>query len=137
MRLLIIAALALILVVAGCVTPVQKLGCCLKVNATSATNPGCVLYNTSDYQEYDEYFDNTVDCQNQTGCNVSIGGDYHMIPICTEADLVPCVNQDCTAMVCGGAPSPSMLVTRTLAGRARASSWMIDVDSYMTSASPT
>ena len=96
--------LALILAAAGCVTPVQKLGCCLKANAT-ADPATCVLYNTSTFTvQMDggvpKYFP-TSGCDNQTGCNVTVDGDETLIPICSEADLVPCVNQDCRAMVCG------------------------------------
>lgn len=96
--------LALVLAAAGCVTPVQKLGCCMKENAT-ADPATCVLYNTSSFQIQLENgvpksFP-TSGCDNQTGCNVTVDGDEVLIPICSELDLVPCVNQDCRAMVCG------------------------------------
>ncbi|MGV8084888.1 MAG: hypothetical protein ACP5N9_01400 [Candidatus Bilamarchaeum sp.] len=92
-------------IAAGCVQPVQQLGCCLKGNATNTTGGGCVLYNMSDYQEYN-YIDQTHSCddssQNTTGqCNVTIGSQTQLIPICTETQFQKCISGDCIAMACG------------------------------------
>lgn len=89
----------------GCITPVQRLGCCVKENATSETDPGCVLLNMSDYELYDLKPD-TLGCNdpdlNLSGlCNVSIDDDFHLIPICTDDKLLECLMPDCKAMVCG------------------------------------
>jgi hypothetical protein len=107
---------------AGCIKPVQQLGCCMRENATSATNPGCVLYNTTTFLPTNDFFDGctgpgqdcTVGCNETAGnCNVSFRvpnpdplgsgyvSEYHLIPICTEDQIQQCVNPNCTAMVCG------------------------------------
>ncbi len=102
--------LALVIFAFGCIKPVQQIGCCLRENATSETNPGCVLYNTTTYQEMPQYFDKTDSCNATAGnCNVSFTipngtsdyTEYHLVPICTEDQLVPCIEPNCTAMVCG------------------------------------
>ncbi|MDD5171779.1 MAG: hypothetical protein PHF60_01965 [Candidatus ainarchaeum sp.] len=98
---LLFALMALVILTAGCLSPPQSFGCCLRANATAQDPAGCVLYNTTDYQEYPEYFEDTVSCDAQTGCNVSVGGAYHQLPICTDDQLVPCIEPNCTAMVCG------------------------------------
>jgi hypothetical protein len=97
-----LALLALIIVVlaAGCVTPSQKLGCCLKANMSQ----GCVLYNVSATSaEPRDLTSNTttIPCSNTTGCNVTVAGNNYLIPICTEDDLAGCTSPECTAMVCG------------------------------------
>ncbi|NYZ74153.1 hypothetical protein H0O00_03345 [Candidatus Micrarchaeota archaeon] len=89
------------MIAAGCLSPPQSFGCCLRPNATMQNPSGCVLYNTTDYSEHPEYFDKAVSCNAQSGCNVSIGGNYQMLPICTDDQLVSCVEPNCTAMICG------------------------------------
>ncbi len=101
MRRLIALAVVIVFIAAGCIQPVQKLGCCLKVNATNATNPGCVLYNTTSFLTTDKFFSNTTGCSNNTGCNVTINGKSTNIPICTDDQIVSCISPDCVAMVCG------------------------------------
>ncbi len=100
----------LAVIAAGCITPVQQLGCCMRDNATSATDPGCVLYNTTTFLPTDKYFDTcvgsqedcTVLCNETAGnCNVSLGNYSHLIPVCTEDQIQQCVDPNCTAMVCG------------------------------------
>ena len=92
--LIILIALA----AAGCLTPVQKLGCCLKVNATQSPAV-CEFYNTSSYLDQGPL--PTISCDNLTGCNVTIGGGDRVLPICTGDQIVSCIAPDCTALVCG------------------------------------
>jgi hypothetical protein len=101
MRRLIAFAVLIALMAAGCIQPVQKLGCCIKANATDPTNPGCVLYNLTSFTTTDAFFSATHSCDNVTGCNVTIGGVDKLIPICTADQIVPCINGNCTALVCG------------------------------------
>lgn len=98
-----IILVAIILMVAGCLSPIKKLGCCLKEHIEE----GCKLYNTTTF-ETKEMFAETVpgSCDNpdmgtEGHCNVSIGEKYYLIPICSQDDLVPCIDPNCTAMVCG------------------------------------
>ncbi len=100
MRLLL---LMILLVFAGCLAPVEKLGCCQKENISE----GCVLYNTSDFTSIDmtgqtvaQSCDNP-DMDTEGYCNVSVNNNYRLIPICTQEDIVECVDPGCTAMVCG------------------------------------
>jgi predicted RNA-binding Zn-ribbon protein involved in translation (DUF1610 family) len=100
MRRLVFIVLAVL--VAGCLQPVAKLGCCLKENLSE----GCVLYNTTDFQPYDYTGFTNGPCDdpdsNTSGhCNVTIGEKDYLIPICTQDQLVPCIAPNCTAMVCG------------------------------------
>ncbi|MFH1393438.1 MAG: hypothetical protein ABIH29_01000 [Candidatus Micrarchaeota archaeon] len=99
-----IACVALML--AGCVTPVQKVGCCLKSNATGPDSDGCMIYNMTDYEIYDYRSDTIGPCDredlgNDGHCNVTFGGKMQLIPICTEDMLGSCFFPDCKAMVCG------------------------------------
>jgi hypothetical protein len=115
-----ILIILLAVIAAGCIKPVQQLGCCMRDNATDATNPGCVLYNTTTFLPTNKYFnpcggsgmDCTVMCNETAGnCNVSFkiynasalnyDREYHLIPICTEDQIQQCVDPNCTAMVCG------------------------------------
>lgn len=99
MRLILVL---LLIFVAGCISPPKQLGCCLKENIAD----GCMLYNTSNFITQD-YIANTLGaCDDNNsgtlgGCNVSIDGEGIFIPICTEDQIVPCVNGNCTAFVCG------------------------------------
>lgn len=101
------------LFIAGCVQPVQKLGCCMKANLSEdAEYYGCVLYNMSDHEFYD-LIPNTIGlCDDEESgtdghCNVSFGTDIlgneitHLVPICSEDELGTCFEPDCKAMVCG------------------------------------
>ena len=103
MKKLTFAILVVVLIIAaGCIKPVTKLGCCLKDNIED----GCVLYNTTDFLEYD-YTGSTIgECDNEEqdttdNCKVDIEGTEYLIPICTQDDLVTCIAPECTAMVCG------------------------------------
>lgn len=143
-----LAILAIAILVAGCVQPVQQLGCCLKnytkgttmydvVNRAYSTDGGktwndiatasaavkagygCMLYNMSDIDgvtanpykyDYTAATNNYGTCNESdkgtvSACNVTIrtttGNRQYLIPICTQNDIVGCVNGDCTAMVCG------------------------------------
>ena len=93
----------LVLFAAGCIQPVEEIGCCLKGNISD----GCLLYNTTSYTEQPEYLEHTNGLCNdsasgtQDHCNVTIGDRTYLVPICTEDQLVSCVEPDCTAMVCG------------------------------------
>ena len=95
--------LGLLLLVSGCVKPVTKLGCCAKANISQ----GCVLLNMTTAQLMPEYIERTNGpCDNEAAgtkghCNVTIGENTYLIPICTDAELNSCLNPDCTAMVCG------------------------------------
>lgn len=112
--------LLLAVIAAGCIKPVQQVGCCMRDNATDPVNPGCVLYNTTTFLPMNEYFDPctgsetecTVSCNATAGnCNVSFKlynesifgfqADYQVVPICTEDQIQQCVDPNCTAMVCG------------------------------------
>jgi hypothetical protein len=101
MKRVIFAVLIAVLIVAGCVKPIEKLGCCLKDNISD----GCVLYNLTTLVPND--FAYSVDscdddAKNTSGhCNVSIGTEWRLIPICSQDDLVPCIDPGCTAMLCG------------------------------------
>ncbi|MBU0532503.1 hypothetical protein KKB44_03345 [Candidatus Micrarchaeota archaeon] len=94
---------AIVFIIAGCLKPITNLGCCQKENISE----GCVLYNTTDFSLVDLINDTVVgSCDNpimQTEgyCNVSINGEFHLIPICTQDQKVPCVDPNCTAMICG------------------------------------
>jgi len=113
-KALTLSVVLLVILAAGCLQPVVKLGCCLKENATDATHPGCVLYNTTDFTNA-SYIDQTHGpcdsndtAYNTTGhCNVTIniggasGSKTYLIPICTQDDIKPCISQNCTTMVCG------------------------------------
>ncbi|HID73122.1 TPA: hypothetical protein EYP38_04220, partial [Candidatus Micrarchaeota archaeon] len=94
------------LLLTGCVKPVEKLGCCLKNNATGPDADGCVIYNMTDYELHD-YRGATIgpcnreDLGNDGHCNVTLSGDMHLVPICTEDMLGSCFYPDCKAMVCG------------------------------------
>ncbi len=101
MRRFIALAVLAVFLAAGCITPVQKLGCCIKANATDPTNPGCVLYNATTFLTTDQYFSSTHGCDNVTGCNVTMGSTVKQIPICTGDQIVSCIAPDCSAMVCG------------------------------------
>ncbi|MEW6035682.1 MAG: hypothetical protein AB1529_03655 [Candidatus Micrarchaeota archaeon] len=99
---IVIAAVVLALLAAGCIQPVQKLGCCLKENISE----GCMLYNTTDFLTYNLISQTNGLCDdnatNTTGhCNVSVGTKSYLIPVCTQDQIVPCISQNCTAMVCG------------------------------------
>ncbi|MBI5046962.1 hypothetical protein HZC07_04510, partial [Candidatus Micrarchaeota archaeon] len=50
---IIIFIVLAIIFFAGCVQPIKNLGCCLRANASDPTNPGCALYNTTDYTTRD------------------------------------------------------------------------------------
>jgi hypothetical protein len=113
----LVALVILTTVMAGCVQPVQKLGCCLKENATSEdpASRGCMLYNTTDYKVYDYKAQTKGLCDHEAAtpneidtqglCNVTIqvgaGTQDFLIPICTQDDIVKCIDGNCTAMVCG------------------------------------
>ncbi|MEW6723167.1 MAG: hypothetical protein AB1324_07925 [Candidatus Micrarchaeota archaeon] len=96
---------------AGCLTPTQKIGCCLKENATTdePDGRGCVLYNDSSDSIIDMIALTNLEADgqkcNETGgtCNVSIPGLPlpYLVPICTEDDILTCRQPDCLAMVCG------------------------------------
>ncbi len=101
MRREVALALVVFFMAAGCIQPVQNLGCCLKVNATNATNPGCILYNTTSLTTTDFFFSNTTSCNATSGCNVTINGRSTNIPICTDDQIVSCISPNCVAMVCG------------------------------------
>ncbi len=93
--LLIVAALLF-----GCLKPAAKVGCCAKANAT--IDGKCVLFNTTTGKLMDEYMDDTESCNVTKGsCNVTIGNTTYSVPICTDAELMECINPDCTAMICG------------------------------------
>ncbi|MBD3209994.1 hypothetical protein GF318_01280 [Candidatus Micrarchaeota archaeon] len=106
-KLIVFVLLAFL--VAGCLKPVQKLGCCLK----EYTDQGCMLYNTTDQDRpplnltaktVPNSCDNP-DMGTEGYCNVTLDDDepktYRLIPICSQDDLVSCVNPNCTTMVCG------------------------------------
>jgi hypothetical protein len=109
-KALAISVVLLAILAAGCIQPVVKLGCCLKENISE----GCVLYNTTDFTN-SSYIDRTNGpcdsndtAYNTTGhCNVTInmggsaGEKSFLVPICTQDDIRPCINQNCTTMVCG------------------------------------
>ncbi len=100
----LLAVFILAFLFSGCLTPVQKLGCCVKENVTAGQ--GCVLLNMTDWEFYDYTSDTMGDCddpdQNLSGlCNVSIDGEYYLIPICTDDTLTECLMPDCKVMVCG------------------------------------
>ncbi len=93
--------------VAGCIKPVQQLGCCLREPATEGNPPGCMLYNLTTFEAEEKYLELTFLCENESGehipnhCLVYIGEEWELVPICTEDQLVACIEPDCTAMVCG------------------------------------
>jgi hypothetical protein len=113
--------LGILLVLSGCLQKTQKLGCCVKANATA--DGKCYLYNITNSTFVDLY-SKTLDC-NETlegYCNVSVGEkitfieiDFGgektdvpliqtktaLIPICSSDDLLKCIDQNCTVMVCG------------------------------------
>jgi hypothetical protein len=97
----LIIFLGILLVLSGCLQKTQKLGCCIKANAT--TDNKCVLYNMSDDKFYDLYSKTLDDCNSTLPgyCNVSIGTKTALIPICSDDTLTKCIKQNCTAMVCG------------------------------------
>lgn len=87
----------------GCLSPVKKLGCCVAENVTNGD--GCLLLNMSDGEFYD-YTSDTVECDNPDRnlsglCNVSLNGEYTLVPVCTDDELTECLMPDCVAMVCG------------------------------------
>jgi len=109
-KIIVIGILALLLVSAGCVKPVQKLGCCLKPNATGMDpgQGGCVFYNMSapDEEPVDLRSVTNGPCNdpavNTAGaCNVTLNGADRLIPICTQSELKACLAKNCTAMICG------------------------------------
>jgi len=90
------------LLVSGCIQPVQKLGCCVKQNISQ----GCLLYNMSKASTDPHDLINLFGKTNQKpcvdgNCNVTIDGKDTLIPICSDDDLLSCVSQECKAMVCG------------------------------------
>ncbi len=94
--------LALLIVFAGCISPPKQIGCCLQENL----DEGCMLYNTTTFTAHDFIAETIGLCDDNAsgtlgGCNVTIDGDVYFVPICTEDQIVPCVNGNCTAMVCG------------------------------------
>ncbi len=98
--LVLFVSMALLLAF-GCVEPIVKLGCCQKANATLEDGK-CVLLNMTTSRLMEEYKKDTEWCNVTKGyCNVSIGGKYHLVPICTDNELNDCIDPDCTAMVCG------------------------------------
>lgn len=98
----ILAAMAIIIFLSGCVSDNVQLGCCIQANATDLSNQGCVLYNTTSFTSTDDYFSSTHGCNLTTlNCNVTIGTADYIIPICSGSELVSCVEPSCTAMVCG------------------------------------
>ncbi len=101
MKRIVALALIVVFIAAGCIQPVQKLGCCLKVNASNATNPGCVLYNLTSLNTTDAFFSSTNSCNATSGCNVTVNGQDTIIPICTDDQIVSCISPNCVAMVCG------------------------------------
>jgi len=92
-----ILLLIALFIASGCVEPVAKLGCCAKENISD----GCYLFNMTDFQFYN-YFSDTLECNESSGyCNVTLGDENHLIPICTDTELSECINPNCTAMICG------------------------------------
>ncbi|MBN1170410.1 hypothetical protein JXA56_05265 [Candidatus Micrarchaeota archaeon] len=94
--------IVLVVLVAGCISPVQKLGCCIAENAED----GCILYNTTTFETQDYTAQTNGPCNdNASGtlghCNVTIDGRAYLIPFCTDDQFVECINSNCTAMVCG------------------------------------
>jgi len=84
---------------AGCIEPTAKVGCCAKDNVTAGD--GCVLLNMTT-SELEDYTGETAWCNETTNvCNVSIGGKYYLVPVCTDSELNECIDPNCTAMVCG------------------------------------
>ena len=120
-RLMPFLLLAAVLLAAGCLQPVQELGCCLK----DWTTPGpdgttithsvydeggrCMLYELNGSEVDDTLI--TSGCNETSGfCTVMISTQYTnggwsqqatQIPVCTEEENVGCINGNCTAMVCG------------------------------------
>lgn len=104
-RAVLIAIVIVIAVMAaGCLKQPERIGCCLRPNASVPDgngDVGCVLYNTTSLLEQPEFYSQTEWCNLTTGCNVSIGSDHKLLPICTDDQLVACIEPDCNAMVCG------------------------------------
>jgi len=86
-----------VLLLAGCIEPTAKIGCCAKDNISD----GCMLLNMTT-SELEDYISETEWCNETSGlCNVSIGDKHYLVPVCTDAELNECINPECTAMVCG------------------------------------
>jgi len=95
----LLSIICLLLIASGCLQQTKKLGCCVKGNVTADSK--CLLFNMSS-DTFVDLYDSTQDCNLTSGfCNISIGGNYSQIPICSEADMVQCIKPNCTAMVCG------------------------------------
>ncbi len=122
-----LALMIIAIIAAGCLSPPQSFGCCLRPNATIPNadgDVGCVLYNTTNDLEQPEYFSKSeCDPTGLTGCNVTIDGNKQNLAICTDDQLVPCIEPDCQAMVCGDfafkpRPAPGFTDLESAAGDA-------------------
>lgn len=104
MRTSIVILVIVAIIAAGCLEEIKDVGCCNKDDATDPANPKCVIMDsiTGEPVEPLRTYQVNGDCNVTSGCNAIIApGTEMIIPVCSNDYTVPCLNPNCTAMVCG------------------------------------
>ena len=116
-RIFLLLMIAVFLISSGCLETNKNYSCCLRTNATEQDPPVCVMFNSSDPNNPIDMSGVTNWCNTTAQvCNITsvpagfkkinfiitpTPEEYSLVPICTEAKDVQCIDPQCRAMVCG------------------------------------